>query len=145
MTLYESSSVLWAVCDDLVDSVQNRHHCISLKILRWVLLPTWEVSDEVPQSIAPCNGRDNIAEIVSVQVKRHACRCELQACTYEVFIPSVHRQVAKSNSHGSHHFVHIWAQQLHQNRQPFLFSHCGSDVAGPLRKKRHKTAEWGPA
>ncbi|TNN81219.1 hypothetical protein EYF80_008553 [Liparis tanakae] len=61
MALYEHSGVLWAVGDDLMDGVQNRHHCFSVKILRWVLLPTRQIT----------------------------------------------HKVAKSNSHSSHHFVHI--------------------------------------
>ncbi len=55
MTLYERSGILWAIGYDLMDSVQNRHHRVSIKILRWVLLPTWQITDKVPQSIAPCN------------------------------------------------------------------------------------------
>lgn len=55
MTLYEGSGILGAVCDDLMDSVQNRHHRIPLKILCWVLLPTWQVAHKVPQSVAPYN------------------------------------------------------------------------------------------
>lgn len=58
MTQYECSGVLWAICDDLMDSVQNGHHRIPLKILRWVLLPTWQVANKVPQSIAPYNHRE---------------------------------------------------------------------------------------
>lgn len=58
MTLYERSGVLWAICDDLMDSVQNRHHRIAIKILRRVLLPTWKITYKVPQSIVPCNDRE---------------------------------------------------------------------------------------
>lgn len=54
MALYERSGVLWAVCDDLVDGVQNRHHCFPVKILRWVLLPTRQITDKVSQSVVPC-------------------------------------------------------------------------------------------
>lgn len=53
MPLYERPGVLWAVRDDLVDGVQNRHHGIPLEILRRVLLPTWQITDKVPQSVAP--------------------------------------------------------------------------------------------
>lgn len=53
MALYEGSGVLWAISDDLVDSIQNRHHRISVKILGWVLLPAWQITDKVPQGITP--------------------------------------------------------------------------------------------
>lgn len=59
--------------------------------------------------------------------------CQLEMWTYQVFIPSVHGQVTKSNSHGSHHFVHVWAQELHQKGEPFFFPHCSTDVARPLK------------
>lgn len=54
--------------------------------------------------------------------------------TYQVLVPFVHGQVAESDGHRPHHFVHVRAQQLHQNRQPFLFPHCGAGVAGPLQE-----------
>lgn len=51
--LYERAGVLWAVCDDLMDGVQERHHRVSLQVLGWVLLPARQVTDEVPQRVAP--------------------------------------------------------------------------------------------
>ena len=137
MALYERSAVLWAVCDDLMDSIQDRDHRISLQVLRRVLLPTRKIADKVPQSVVPCNDRRRGQLSVSVQVSQSPGYAgELQAWTYEVFIPPVHGQVAESNGHSSHHFVHIGAQQLHQDGQPFLFSHRGPDVAGPLQTQR---------
>lgn len=68
MTLYEGPGVLRAICDDLMNRVQNGHHCVSLQILRRVLLPTWQITNQVPQSVAPCN--DELA-LLLVWV----CRC----------------------------------------------------------------------
>lgn len=68
MTLYECSGILWAICDDLMDSIENRHHSIALKILRWELLPTWKIADKVPQRITPCNYRQRGKLRVSVQI-----------------------------------------------------------------------------
>ena len=65
MTLYERSSILWVICDDLMNCVKNRHHCISIEVLCWVLLPTWQITNEVPQSIAPCvNRQADIEELL---------------------------------------------------------------------------------
>lgn len=57
MTLNEQPRVLWVICDDLVNRVQYGHHRIPLEILRWMLLPTRQITDEVPQGIVPCNQR----------------------------------------------------------------------------------------
>lgn len=59
---------------------------------------------------------------------------QITARTDQVFIPPVHRQVAESDGHGSHHFVHIGAQQLNQDGEALLFSHRGPDEAGPLQE-----------
>lgn len=53
MPLYECPGVLWAVCDDLVDGVQQRHHRVSLQVLGRVLLPVRQVPNKVPQRVAP--------------------------------------------------------------------------------------------
>lgn len=41
MTLHKCSSILRAVCDDLMNCVQDGHHCVTLQILCGVLLATW--------------------------------------------------------------------------------------------------------
>ncbi len=60
-------------------------------------------------------------------------------CTDQVLVAAVDGQVAQGDGHSSDHLVRVGAQQLHQNRQPFLFSHCGPDVAGPLREQTQNT------
>lgn len=73
MALYESTGVIWAFCDDLMDRVQNGHYCISLKVLSWVLLATWQVTDQVPHSVAPCQEEQKTSQ--SVYVCGRACVC----------------------------------------------------------------------
>lgn len=53
-------------------------------------------------------------------------------CTYQLLVPLVHGQVAQGDGHGSHHLVHVGAQQLGQHRQALLLPDGGADVAGPL-------------
>lgn len=67
MTLYEHSSILRVICDDLVNCVQNGNHCISLEIFHGVLLPTRQVSNKVPQSVVPCKDKQ--------EQKLWVCRC----------------------------------------------------------------------
>ena len=54
LSLDEGAGVVLVVGDDLVDGVQDGHHCVSLQVLGRVLLSTGEVPHQVPNGIVPC-------------------------------------------------------------------------------------------
>lgn len=51
--LDEGACVLGAVRHDLVDGVEDGHHCVFLQVLGWPLLTTGQVTHQIPHGIAP--------------------------------------------------------------------------------------------
>ena len=56
--------------------------------------------------------------------------------TNELLVPDVQSHVSEGGSHSTNHPVVVYPQQLHQDRETFLFAHCSSDVNGPLGRSK---------
>lgn len=52
--------------------------------------------------------------------------------TYQLFVAAVQRHVAEGCGDRAHNPVIVHPQQLHQDRQPFLLTHCSSDIGREL-------------
>lgn len=128
----ERLGVLLAVADDLVNGVEERYHRVPFQIFGRSLLAARQVAYQVPQSVAACRPAVGSHEVLLPPLLQTHILIPNTAGTYEVFIPSVHGQVTECDGHRSHHFIHVGAQQLHQDGQTLLFSHRGSNVTGPL-------------
>lgn len=58
--------------------------------------------------------------------------------TNQLFVPGIQSHVAQRRSHRAHHPVVIHPQQLNQNGQTLLLTHCCSDISCELMTRRTK-------
>lgn len=58
--------------------------------------------------------------------------------TYELLVPDIQRHVSQSSGNRAHHPVVIHPQQLHQDGQSLLLTHCCTDVCCKLSTHKQK-------
>lgn len=58
--------------------------------------------------------------------------------TDELFVPDIQRHVSQRGSHRTHHPVVVHSQQLHEDGQAFLLTHCGADVRCKLLQRHEE-------